>query len=452
MTRDLTRGNPTKLIIYFTIPLLLGNIFQQFYSMADTIIVGRTVGVNALAAVGATGSLSFLIIGFAQGLTAGLSVITAQKFGAEDYNGVRKSVTTSILLSVIITFILTSISVCFARPILEIMNTPSEIIDDAYNYIVIIFWGIGASVVFNLLSNIIRALGDSKTPLLFLIIACILNIALDFVLILYFSMGVSGAAVATVIAQVLSSLLCLFYINKKLPILKIKKKHWLINRALIYEHTRMGLPMAFQASIIAIGAMILQSTLNTLGAASVAAFTAAQKIDILATQPLMSFGITMSTYAAQNFGAKNIERIKIGIKKCIKISVSFSLISGFILILIGKSIVRIFVGSDAIEVINLSQYYLITNCSMYFVLALLFIYRYTLQGLGKSFVPTVAGIAELIMRTFAALILADKLGFLGICLASPIAWIGAVIPLGFSYFSTMKKLSNPSSKILEAIN
>lgn len=446
MTKDLTKGNPTKLILLFTLPLLLGNVFQQFYSMADTIIVGRTIGVNALAAVGAAGSIMFLILGFAQGLTSGFAIITAQRFGAEDFEGVRRSVTTSVILSAAIAVILTLISMLLAMPVLKMMNTPPEIIEDAYRYIIVIYGGIGASVLFNLLSNIIRALGDSKTPLVFLIIACILNIALDFIFILNFSMGVAGAAWATIIAQLLSGLLCILYIIKKLPILRFHKNDWKLDRHWLGRHLRVGLPMAFQASIIAIGAMILQSALNALGATAVAAFTAAQKIDMVATQPLMSFGITMSTFAAQNYGAGNFSRIRQGVRQCTLISVVISLLGGLGIILAGTTFVKIFVGGEQPEVVSLAKIYLIYNCSMYFVLSLLLIYRYTLQGLGKSLIPTIAGIMELIMRTLAAVFLAHSIGFTGVSMANPIAWIGALIPLAAAYFYTIKNLEKSSAE------
>lgn len=440
MTRDMTKGSPAKLILYFTIPLLIGNIFQQLYSMADTMIVGRTIGVDALAAVGATGSLMFLVIGFAQGLTSGFSVITAQRFGAGDEKGVRKSVTTSIVLSIIITIILTIFSVLTVRTLLELLETPSDIIEGAYSYIVVIFYGTYASLLFNLLSNIIRALGDSKTPLYFLIIACVINVVLDFVFILCFSMGVAGAAWATIIAQTVSGVLCFIYMIKKFPILKFEKSDWELNKNFVFLHLKVGIPMAFQSSIIAIGAMALQFALNKLGSTAVAAFTASQRIDILTIQPLMSFGITMATYSAQNYGANEIKRIGTGIKQCCIMSVSFSLICGFVIIILGKSIVKLFVGEGQQNVIDLAQEYLVINCSMYFLLALLFIFRYTLQGLGKSLIPTFAGIMELVMRTFAAIFLANLIGFTGICMASPIAWLGAVIPLIISFILVYRKL------------
>ena len=293
MTKNMTSGQPAKLILFFTIPLLIGNIFQQFYSMADTLIVGRTIGVHALAAVGCTGSITFLILGFAMGLTAGLSIVTAQRFGASDENGVRRSIAVGALISLAVTILLTVIAVPLTRPILEWMQTPAEIIDDAWSYLVIIFTGTAACMLFNMLSNIIRAVGDSKTPLLFLIIACILNIILDFVLILVFKMGVAGAAWATILAQLVSGLLCLWYMKKRLTFLIPQKDDWKVTSWEVTLHLKLALPMAFQMSIIAIGAVILQYALNGLGAVSVAAYTAAQKIDSIATQPMNSFGTTM---------------------------------------------------------------------------------------------------------------------------------------------------------------
>ena len=440
VTRNLTKGSPAKLRLLFTIPLLIGNIFQQFYSIADTFIVGRTIGVNALAAVGCTGSIMFLILGFAQGLTAGLSIITAQKFGANDKQGVKESYVAGMVISMIVTIILTIISTISARTILELMNTPPEIIDDAYRFVFVIFLGIIASMFFNFYSNIIRALGDSKTPLIYLIAACILNVILEFAFILIFKMGVTGAAIATVIAQGVSALLCLWHIKKNLPILKLKKSDLKISKEVFLEHIRISLPMGFQASIIAIGAIILQFSLNGLGATSVAAYTAAQKIDSIAIQPMMSFGITMATYTAQNYGAKKFQRIKDGVRQCAFISVAFSIIVGLINIFAGHFLTGIFVGYDQKEVIALSQVYLTSNGIFYFLLSLLFIYRYTLQGLGQSFIPTVAGIMELIMRSFAAIILSRPFGFLGVCLSNPLAWLGACIPLIFAYYITIKRI------------
>lgn len=451
MTNDLTRGSPAKQILFFTIPLLIGNLFQQFYSMADTMIVGRTIGVEALAAVGATGSISFLIIGFSQGLTSGFAVTTAQRFGAGDMDGVRKSVTSGILLGAGITVILTAVSVPLARPVLELMQTPEDILDDAHAYIAVIFAGIGASVMFNLLSNIIRALGDSRTPLLFLAAACVLNIGLDFVLILWCSMGVAGAAVATVFSQLVSGGLCLLYMFRRFPVLRLQRRDWIPERRMLLNESRVGLPMGFQMSIIAIGAMILQIALNRLGSTAIAGFIAAQKIDQLANQPMMSFGITMATYAAQNYGAGNMRRIRAGVRRCILMSVGFSIVCGGALILAAKPMAGLFVGADQPEVLDYVQTYLLLNASLYFLLALLFIFRYTLQGLGKSLFPTIAGVAELLMRTLAALVLANIWGYAGVCLSNPIAWFGALIPLTTAYVLTIRRLPDTEGLAAPAV-
>lgn len=441
MTRKMTEGNPAKLILIFTIPLLIGNIFQQFYNMADTLIVGRILGVHALAAVGCTGSISFLILGFAMGVSGGLSIITAQRFGAKDEKGVRRSVAASVWISLGVTIVLTAISVPFARNILELMNTPAEIVDDAYRYIVVILGGIIASMLFNLLSNIIRALGDSKTPLLFLVIACVLNVVLDFVLIMKTNLGLAGAAWATIIAQLASGIMCLIYIKKNLPILHLTKEDWKVSGRDIRQHLSIAMPMGFQMSIIAIGAVVLQFVLNGLGATAVAAFSAAQRIDQIATQPMNSFGITMGTYAAQNYGAGKIDRIKKGVFQCCLISVGFSIVMGLVNIFAGYQLAGLFVGKGQGNVQAMAQTYLQINGALYLVLALLFIFRFTLQGLGKGVVPTIAGIMELLMRTFAAIFLTGAIGFAGACWASPLAWIGACIPLAIAYFFTMRNLS-----------
>lgn len=440
MTKTLTEGNPAKLIFFFSLPLIIGNIFQQFYSMADTLIVGRTIGVNALAAVGCTGSITFLILGFVQGLTSGLSIITSQKFGAKNEDDVRKSFAASILISSAIAIITTILSVLLARPLLELLQTPSEIINDAWAYLVIIFLGIPATVLFNLLSNAVRALGDSKTPLYFLIFACCINIILDLVFILYFHLGVAGAGIATILSQLLSGILCIFFIIKKVPILWLKKTDFQMHYEVITSHLSIALPMAFQMSIIAIGSLMLQFALNGLGAASVAAYTASQKIESIATMPLGSFGTAMATYTAQNYGAGKFSRIRKGVFQCILMSGSFSILSGAINVVAGSQLTSIFVGAQETEVLSLSHTYLVISGCFYFALALLFIYRFTLQGLGKSFIPTVAGIMELIMRAVGALVLTSAFGFAGACASNPLAWIGACVPLAFSYYRTMKKL------------
>lgn len=440
MEQNLTAGNPAKLILGFTVPLIIGNICQQLYAVIDTLIVGRTLGIHALAAVGSTGSLMFLMIGFLIGVTSGFSIVTGQRYGANDKIGVRKSVVACAILTLISTVFLTTFGILTARTFLEVMQTPPELIEDAYRFIVVIYSGIGITMIFNMLSNLIRALGDSRTPLFFLIVASLLNIGLDLIFILVFSMGIRGAALATVVAQAVSALLCIWYIIKYLPILHVEKSDWNFEWNILWEHIKIGLPMGFQAAIIAVGAIVLQVALNQLGADAIAAFAAAQKIDMIAIMPMMSFGMAMAAYTAQNYGAKNIARINQGVNQCILMSVGFSIFIALINIFFGGWMASLFVGSNETEVIRLSQIYLNINGVFYWVLSLLFIYRYTLQGLGKSVVPTVAGIMELIMRVFAAIIMAKFFGFAGVASASPLAWIGSAIPLIIAYYLTLKKL------------
>ncbi|GAA2907079.1 MATE family efflux transporter [Enterococcus pseudoavium] len=438
--KELTRGNPAKLIILFALPLFVGNVFQQFYSMVDMVVVGQTLGKDALAAVGATSSVSFLIIGFAQGLTAGLSIITAQRFGAQDAQGVRKSFATSIIISLAVTLILTALSLLFLRPLLLLMQTPPELLNQAQEFISIILGGIFASMSFNLLSNMVRALGDSRTPLFFLAFAVVINVILDLVFIIYFHMGVAGAGFATVIAQISASLMCVWFIHRKIPLLQISRKHFTFEKEDFRTHLNAALPMGFQSSIIAIGAVILQSALNTLGTDVVAAQTTANRIDQFAILPMMSFGITMATFTAQNLGAKAYGRILQGVKQCLLMSGAFSILAGILVITCGRYFVALFVSQSETRVFQLAQIYFTINGSLYWVLAILFILRYTLQGLGQAKIPTIAGIMELVMRSFAAIILTHAFGFVGAAFASPLAWLGSTAVLLTSYFKAMRHL------------
>ena len=447
MRNDLTAGKPGKLILQFTLPLLVGNLFQQFYSMADTIIVGRTIDVYALAAVGATGAISFLILGFVQGVTSGFSVITAQCVGANDERGIRRSVATSILLSVGVTVLFTFLSIYTARPLLELMQTPADIIDDAYRYIIVIYYGIVTSVFFNLFSSILRALGDSKTPLIFLIIACIINIVLDFACILLFHMGVAGAAWATIIAQAVSALLCLLYSLKRFPVLRLHKEDWAFSWRFAWQHLRVGLPMAFQFSVTAIGVMIMQAALNSFGSETVAAFTAASKIENIVSQPYNSLGVTASVFAAQNYGAGKIARIREGVRKSTLYSLIWAAAGGLLVVFGGRMLIRLVVGEASAAVFDQAQYYLNVMALFLFALGQLFIYRNVLQGVGRGAVPLAAGFAELVMRAFAAFVLTSALGYLGVCLANPIAWLGAVVPLAVAYFLYMHKMKKNGDRI-----
>jgi len=440
MVRNLTVGSPVLQILAFTIPLFFGNLFQQSYNIADTIIVGRIVGVDALAAVGSTGSMNFLILGFINGFGIGAAVITAQRFGAGDLAGVRKSFAATIIISIGLAIALTLISVLCARPLLEFLNTPPDIIDGAHNYIIVIFLGIPTAVMFNLFANVLRAVGDSRTPLYFLAIACVFNIALDFIFIMVLKTGLSGVAFATVAAQLVSGLLCVIFIVKKMPILKIILSDFNFEKGEISRHLKLALPVGFQMSIIAIGSITVTYSLNQLGTAAVAAFTAANRLDVLAFLLLFSFGGAMTTYSAQNYGAKKIDRIRKGIAHISIIACVYSVVIAFVFYFSGYFFPSLFLGWESIETLSMARTYLLICSAFYMFLAMLFIIRQSLLGMGDSVTPTVAGIMELVMRVFAAIILGKAFGFPGICFSNPLAWAGALIPLVIAFFIRMRKL------------
>lgn len=429
-----------KVIFLYTIPLLLGNFFQQFYSFIDTLIVGKTISVNALASVGATGGLTALVIGFAQGITSGLAILTARKYGAGDMKGVSKSFASGIIISLAITVIFTLIAVLIAYPLLVIMQTPKELIHDSFIFLEIIFAGIFSFVGFDFLGNTMRALGDTRVPLFFLIISTVLNIVLELVFILVFHLGVAGAGLATVTAQTITFVVLYFYIRKKIPYLILSRSDFKIDKAEIKELLGISMPMGFQSSIIAIGSIILQFMLNTLGADAVAAYTVAGRIEQIATLPAMSFGISLVNYTAQNLGAKKFKRILRGVKEGAILSIGSSAIIGILLVFFGESISTLFMNGNQPKILHLIQIYYYFNGTMYFVLSILFIVRYTLQGLGNQKAPTIAGIAELLMRVFASVVLIKAFGFIGAAMANPLAWIGSTLVLISTWNLTIKQL------------
>ena len=444
MTNDMTTGNPVKLILLFSIPLLIGNIFQQFYSMVDTIIVGRFVGVEALAAVGTTGSMVFLVNGFVMGLTSGFAVLISQKYGSKDEAGVKKAVASSITLSIIATIIVTFISVISAKPLLTLMNTPSNIMKDASTYIIILYAGNVAIIFYNMMAAILRALGDSKTPLYFLIVSSVLNIILDLVLIINFKMGVAGAAYATVVSQGVSALLCVIYTYKKYKILRLKKEDFKVKKKYYRRHLKVGIPMALQFSITAIGIMTVQSAINIFGSTVIASYAASSKVLQLVMQPATTLGVTMATYCGQNIGAKRYDRIKLGVKKCVQISIITSLISAMVLIFLGKYFVMMFVSNPDAEILSYAQQVLNISAIFFIPLGLIFVYRNALQGIGDSFIPMMAGVYELVARAVVAFTLPKVLEFMGICLADPVAWFAAVIPLAYTYYKREKSFKYES--------
>ena len=413
---DMTSGSPMKIILWFTLPIFIGNVFQQFYNMADAVIVGKFVGNNALAAVGSTGTIMFLINGFVIGMTAGFTVLTAQKFGAGDEKGIRRSVIGAAWLSLIVGIIL-------MKPLLTLMNTPPDIFDDAYAYIMIISGGILAQMLYNLLASILRALGDSRVPLYFLILSAFLNIVLDLVFVIVFQMGAAGAAVATIISQGVSGLLCLVYIGKKVQILRMTKEDWRPNRMLLYAQLKVGIPMALQYSITAIGTMMVQSSLNILGSTLVAAYTAAAKIEQVVTQAYIAMGTTMATYGAQNMGAGDVPRIRQGFKACTIVGIIYSVAAAAFVMTAGKYMTYLFVSEDVQIIMDSVDIYLKCVGIFFIPLAVVNIYRNGIQGLGYGLLPMMAGVAELIGRGMVAVIAASQRSYLGVCLASPAAWV-----------------------------
>lgn len=429
LTRDMTSGSPGKMILQFSIPLFLGYLFQQLYSMVDTVIVGRWVGENALAAVGSTGAISFLVMGFVMGVSSGFAVVTSQRFGAENREGVRRSVGTSIWLCVIIAVLLTLLSVLTARPLLVLMNTPENIIEDAAAYILIIYLGIGATIYYNAAASILRALGDSRTPLYFLILSSFLNIGLDLLFILSFSAGVAGAALATVISQLVSAILCTFYAIRKYPILRLKKEDFQLQWHTCWAHLRIGLPMALQFSVTAIGVMVLQGALNLFGSTAIAAYTAASKVEMLVTQPFNAFGTTMATYCGQNRGAGSFSRIRKGMRIALLFTLITCFVAALINFLLGEAITRLFLENPTPEILQYSQQYLNTVAIFYPLLGILFLFRNGLQGMGEALMPFLGGVGELAARFLVATLLPPILGYAGICLASPAAWLIPVVLL-----------------------
>lgn len=440
MAKDMTEGSPARLILFFALPLIAGNMVQQMYAFVDTFIVGRFLGVKALAAVGCTGCLMFLLIGFVMGMTTGLAIKTGQAFGAKDAEGVRRSAAACAVLSVAMAAGLTAVGLPLIRPVLTALDTPPEIFDDAAAFISIICAGVPLMSLFAMQTNLIRALGDSRLATIMLSGGLIVNIIFEPIFLLGFGLGVPGAALATAASQVIANLICFLYIRRHISALWIRREDWRLTKKELWEHARIGFPMGFQSSVVALGAIILQGALNGLGPQSIAAYAAAQRVDAVAVMPMISFGMAMATYTAQNYGARRLSRIREGVRSCILMSGAFSIMAAAFNILCGGFVIEGFVGAGETEVVAMGRTFLVVNGLCYIVLSLLFIFRFTLQGLGQTAVPTFAGIMELLMRAAAAMFLIERFGYLGACFANPMAWIGACVPLAIAYGMVRKTL------------
>mgnify|MGYP004527303143 FL=1 len=438
-TNDMTVGSPVKLIIQFMIPMFLGNVFQQFYNIVDSIVAGQFIGVDALAAIGSTGSLMFFVTGWLNGLSSGFAIIVAQRFGARKYDEMRHYVAMSFYLMAAFALVMTAAFLALNEPILRLMNSPENVMQDVKSYMGIIYAGLIITAAYDILAAVLRALGDSRSPLYFLIISAGINVVLDIVLICVFGMGVEGCAYATVIAQGISAVCCIIYIVKKYPILHLKKENFAISLDSFRRLIALGIPMGLQFSITAIGTIIVQGAVNIYGTTYMAGFSAAGKIQNIASMVAVSMGATIATYVGQNRGAGKMDRVKQGVNYCWIMLLVWSVIEMILMYFGGKYFTYLFVSSSKTDVINVSVTYFHTVFWAYPFLCTIFLFRNALQGMGYGLVPMLGGVFELVARTAIVVFVAGKTTFAGVCLADPVAWIAALIPLIPYYFHIMKK-------------
>ncbi|MFV0464664.1 MAG: MATE family efflux transporter [Lachnospiraceae bacterium] len=438
--KDMTSGNTMRHILLFSIPVVLGNLFQQFYNMADTIIVGRFLGEDALAAVGSTGSLMFLVLGFAIGIAQGFGIMVSQAFGARDMKLLKHYVALSIMIGLIVSVVMSILTITASRELLILMKTPQNILDTANEYITIIYAGILATMFYNIAAAILRGVGNSRIPLYFLFFSSLLNIVLDLVFILVFHMGPEGAAYATVLSQGISAVLCFYYMFHQFEMLRPKKRDYYFDAGSTRRLLVIALPMALNYSITAIGTMVLQTAVNTFGSSVVAAYTAASKVEMLVTQPMPALATAMATYNGQNLGAAKYQRIFDGMKKAFFLCVALAGISVVLTLFLADPIIHLFLKNPSDEMMTYAMQYLQTICFFYFWLVMVFFYRNSLQGLGISFMPMMSGVFELVGRFLAVALLIGPFGYWAVRLASPVAWFLAAVPLMFTYASWKKKI------------
>ena len=448
-TTDLTTGRPLWRILVFALPLVLGTVFQQLYSFADTVIVGRCLGTDALGAVGTTYSLNFLILGFVQGACVGFGIPVAETFGAKDKGGLRKYLFNGALLCVVLSVVFTISTTLMAGPLLQLIHTPEELYADAVLYIRILFLGIPATVLYNYASSVLRAMGDSQHPFYFLLAASVLNIGLDYLLIVSMGMGVDGAALATVLSQLLSGGLCAFWFftrTAKQEELTFRGQSSLLSAGHCKRLAYIGFPMGFEYSVSAIGAVIMQDAINLLGSTAVAAQTAGEKIRQMFTLPMESVGMAMATYVGQNHGAHRTDRIKQGIKDGCTIQLTYCVAAWVVIFFVKPYAVGLVLG-DADPAVTAGAIQYLAIMSMLFCFhGLLMIFRNTLQGLGYSTMAVISGVGELIGRSFGGWLALHGLGFLGISLANPIAWGFALCYCAFMVTRMLRKEDKQAAK------
>ena len=439
MTKDLTVGSPLKIFIWFSIPILIGNLFQQLYNVVDTVIVGQYLGEEALAAVGTTGCLMFLVIGFANGIAQGFGVMIAQAFGAGNHKLLRHYVALIIVLTIIVSAILAIPTAVFSRNFLLLLNTPENILGMADAYIKVIFGGLFLTMVYNVEAGILRGIGDSKTPLYFLFIASALNIILDIVLIVFADMGTAGAAYATVIGQGVSALLCFIYMYVKFPLIRVQRSDFYNDFSGCVKLLSLGIPMAINYSITAVGTMILQSAINVFGSSVVAAYTAGSKVINLTTQTMPSLGTTAATFCGQNLGAGKKDRIYKGMKVALVLCLVVSVIGAAISIFCGPAMVGLFIKNPSEKTMQYAMEYLIKASTCMMPLAMIFVYRNGMQGLNQALVPMLCGIVELVSRVAVIKLLAKPFGYTGVCLTDPICWLVTGVMVFIAYLIWEKK-------------
>lgn len=438
-TVTMTCGDIRRGLLAFTLPIMMGNLFQQLYSMVDTAVVGRGVGAQALAAVGTTSPVTQLLLGLMIGMSAGMSVVIAQHDGAGHASQARLAIANGLYLMLALTLVIALSGSLLCRPLFRMIYTPEELMDGAVLYATITFAGTAAAALYNYEASILRAFGNSLVPLLFLILASLLNIGLDLLFVLALRWGIAGVAAATVFSQLVSGLLCLAYMRRCVPQVRMRREDWRLDRALISQHLRTGVPMAFFQSLLAVSFLILQSALNSLGSADMAAYTAASKMDTLVYQILGAFGTAVSTFVAQNYGKGELGRIREGVKKSLQMTLAISVtLTGFVY-LFGRFFMELFVSPQETDILASGLRYMRTTSLFYVILSVNFVIRFALIGVGKTVIPLAVGVSEILTRAAVTFLLVYQIGFMGMTFASPACWFTSTLLCLVCYPWMMKK-------------
>ena len=433
---NMVTGNPLKIMLLFSIPILIGNIFQQLYNVVDTAVIGNVLGDTSLAAIGATSCVYSLIIGFSSGVTNGFSVVLARFYGADDEKGIKKTAALTFVLTSIISVILIIVSMFGIRPLLEFLKTPNNIINDSESFLRIILIFSFVTMFYNMFAGMLRAIGNSRMPLYFLVVSIIINIILDILFVKYLSFGIKGAAYATVISQAVSVILCIIYIYKECPLLRFDKNYLKPNRYLITELSTTGLSMGLMLAVVSVGSVALQSAVNSFGSEIIAAHTAARKIDEIFMLPLGTLSMASATFASQNLGAGKMHRVKKGVFISIGIAFIWSAFANLVVFIGCDFMVKALTGSDKQIILQTAAKYMYINIPFFFVLSILLVLRSSLQGIGRKIVPLSASFIELIAKFLAVGFLAPSLGYLGVCILEPAIWIicAIIVVIDFTLF------------------